>query len=200
MLCGCVETLERERTDCRRRFQFRFDQCLDTLEPNFTVVVALSKLFAKVFCLFPISAGDSNFDESINLNSDTPTETLPRQEFTLPVAAQMLGVSLRTVQRRLLRGDLTSIERDGQRLVLFDSILNNEMYNHSKINYLSGIYDTDALEIEVGQKQVLSSEELPPQIAPVQERIPTIDHSKDESAVNYLLLKNMMGIVETRML
>lgn len=40
---------------------------------------------------------------------------------TITAAAQRLGVSVRTVQRRLDSGVLRSIERDGRRLVLLDS-------------------------------------------------------------------------------
>lgn len=52
---------------------------------------------------------------------DTTSANLSRQGVALPVAARTLGVSLRTVQRRLDRGELGFIERDGKRLVLLES-------------------------------------------------------------------------------
>lgn len=52
---------------------------------------------------------------------DTTSTILSRQGVALPVAAKALGVSLRTVQRRLDKGELGFIERDGKRFVLLDS-------------------------------------------------------------------------------
>lgn len=49
---------------------------------------------------------------------DTTPGTLSRQGVALPVASRLLGVSLRTVQRRLDKGELAFIERDGKRFVL----------------------------------------------------------------------------------
>ena len=51
---------------------------------------------------------------------DTTPSLLSRQGVALPDAAKALGVSLRTVQRRLDRGDLGFIERDGRRFVLLE--------------------------------------------------------------------------------
>ncbi|PQV62418.1 DNA binding domain-containing protein, excisionase family, partial [Abditibacterium utsteinense] len=46
---------------------------------------------------------------------------MTRQGVAISEAAKILGVSLRTVQRRLDKGELRSIERDGKRFVLLDS-------------------------------------------------------------------------------
>ncbi len=43
-----------------------------------------------------------------------------RHGVAISEAAQLLGVSIRTVQRRLDKGELRSIERDGKRFVLLD--------------------------------------------------------------------------------
>lgn len=51
---------------------------------------------------------------------DTTSLDLSRQGVALPVAAKALGVSLRTVQRRLDRGELGFTERDGKRFVLLE--------------------------------------------------------------------------------
>lgn len=51
---------------------------------------------------------------------NTTDERLSRQGVALPDAARTLGVSLRTVQRRLDRGELAFIERDGKRFVLLE--------------------------------------------------------------------------------
>lgn len=52
---------------------------------------------------------------------DTTGADLSRQGIALLVAARLLGVSLRTVQRRLDRGELGFLERDGKRFVLLES-------------------------------------------------------------------------------
>lgn len=51
---------------------------------------------------------------------DTTDDNLSRQGVTLPVAAKRLGVSLRTVQRRLDKGEIAFVERDGKRFVLLE--------------------------------------------------------------------------------
>lgn len=51
---------------------------------------------------------------------DTTEGLLSRQGVALPIAAKALNVSLRTVQRRLDKGELRFIERDGRRFVLLE--------------------------------------------------------------------------------
>ncbi len=48
---------------------------------------------------------------------DTTDDATARDNVTFEEAARLLGVSLRTVQRRVKDGNLNSIERDGARLV-----------------------------------------------------------------------------------
>jgi hypothetical protein len=50
-------------------------------------------------------------------NDATRRDNLTRQ-VSLSVAAERLGVSVRTVQRRLKRGDFEFVERDGERFVV----------------------------------------------------------------------------------
>ena len=51
---------------------------------------------------------------------DTTKPVLSRHFVALPEAARRLGVSLRTVQRRVEKGVLRSIERDGKRFVALE--------------------------------------------------------------------------------
>jgi excisionase family DNA binding protein len=51
------------------------------------------------------------------MTPDTPQGDSQRDSATITEAARLLGVSVRTVQRRLDNGDLRAIERDGKRLV-----------------------------------------------------------------------------------
>lgn len=51
---------------------------------------------------------------------DTTPSDLSRHGVALPDAARALGVSLRTLQRRLDRGEIGFVERDGKRFALLD--------------------------------------------------------------------------------
>lgn len=60
-------------------------------------------------------------DATARQGGATRDATVTRQGVALDVAARLLGVGLRTVQRRIRSGELRSIERDGRRLVLLDN-------------------------------------------------------------------------------
>jgi excisionase family DNA binding protein len=64
-------------------------------------------------------------NRSNDATRDTTDATVTRQGVSLDVAARLLGVGLRTVQRRVRSGELRSIERDGGRLVLLDNDATN---------------------------------------------------------------------------
>lgn len=49
---------------------------------------------------------------------DATRDNLSRQTATVDSAAQLLGVSVRTVQRRIKAGELSAIEQSGRRVVL----------------------------------------------------------------------------------
>ncbi len=56
-----------------------------------------------------------------NATVDATRDTTKRDTVTFEEAAHHLGVSLRTVQRRVRTGDLSTIERGGARLVCLES-------------------------------------------------------------------------------
>ncbi|RYX80634.1 hypothetical protein EON83_27800 [bacterium] len=59
---------------------------------------------------------------TVDATNDTTSPNMSRHGVALRVAADRLGVSLRTVQRRVAKGNLPFIERDGERFVLLEAV------------------------------------------------------------------------------
>lgn len=80
-----------------------------------------------------------------NATNDATRDTTNRDTVSQSVAARRLGVSLRTVQRRIENGDLSTIERDGKRLVCLEPDATEDATRRDKSATVDATeYDTGA--------------------------------------------------------